>query len=92
MRQCDLFVVLATNNAIASKWVPWETGVADQMKTEERVLVIPVADSSGRFIGAEYLGLYRKIALSDLGRFNIFEAETNRDLGGTETYFSRYAS
>lgn len=92
MNQCNLFVVLATSNAIASKWVPWETGVADQMKGEERVLVIPVADPSGRFQGAEYLGLYQKIAIDDLGRLSVFEAETGRILGTTANYFTRYAS
>jgi hypothetical protein len=92
MSQCHLFVVLATKNAVESKWVPWETGVADQMKGEERVLVVPVADPSGRFQGAEYLGLYRKIAINDLGCLSVFEAETNRDLGTTATYFSRFAA
>lgn len=92
MDQCKLFVVLASTNAIASKWVPWETGVADQMKGEDRVLVIPVADPTGRFSGAEYLGLYRMIAISDLGRMCVFEAETGRDLGTTASYFTRYAS
>jgi hypothetical protein len=92
MDQCNLFVVLATRNAIESKWVPWETGVADQMKGEERVLIIPVADPSGRFQGAEYLGLYRTVAINDLGRMSVFEAETGRDLGTTAAYFTRYAS
>ena len=92
MNQCHLFVVLATKNAIESKWVPWETGAADQMKGEERVLVVPVADPSGRFQGAEYLGLYRTIAINDLGRLSVFEAVTNRDLGTTATYFSNFAA
>lgn len=92
MSQCQLFVVLATQNAIESKWVPWETGVADQMKGEERVSVVPVADPTGRFKGAEYLGLYQTIALDALGKLSIFQAESNTDIGYANSYFKRYAS
>lgn len=92
MDQCDLFAVLATRNAIESKWVPWETGVADQLKGEERVSVIPVADPSGRFVGAEYLSLYKKIAFDSLDKLSYFEAETDRNLGYLSSYFNRFAS
>jgi hypothetical protein len=44
-----IFLVLATRNALESKWVPWEIGVADKTKGEARVLIIPVADPSGNF-------------------------------------------
>lgn len=92
MSQCDLFVVLATQNAIESKWVPWETGVADQLKGEARVSVVPVADPSGRFAGAEYLALYRKLAFDSSNKWSFFEPETNRDLGYLTTYFNTFAS
>jgi hypothetical protein len=57
----SLFMVLATKNALNSKWVPWEVGVADQMKHFSRILVIPVSDSYGRYEGSEYLQLYQQI-------------------------------
>ena len=35
----DLFVVLATNAALESKWVSWEIGIADKTKGETKVLL-----------------------------------------------------
>lgn len=64
IRENEWFMLLATNNAIKSKWVPWETGIADQARTERRVLVIPVADATGKFEGSEYLQLYPRIERS----------------------------
>lgn len=74
----DLFVVLATNNALASKWVPWEVGVADQIKGEDRLMIIPVKDDSGRFDGSEYLQLYRRVEEADEGGPAIFQPGENR--------------
>lgn len=55
------FLVLATKNAMNSKWVPWEIGVADQIKSNDRIAIIPVADPEGKFHGNEYLQLYSHI-------------------------------
>lgn len=67
-----LFMVLATQNALASRWVPWEIGVADKTKGEGRMFIIPVADASGRYDGNEYLQLYKRTILSDEGLFAAF--------------------
>jgi hypothetical protein len=61
IKENTLFMLLATNNALESRWVPWETGVADQSKGYDRILLIPVADPSGQFKGSEYLQLYRRL-------------------------------
>lgn len=68
-----VFMVLATRNALASKWVPWEVGVADQIKKAENVLIIPVADDSGQFHGSEYLQLYRRAVIADTGNYAVFD-------------------
>ena len=68
-----LFMVLATRNALNSKWVPWEIGVADKSKGEAAILIIPVADSSGNFSGSEYLQLYRRVVIADGGEDGVFE-------------------
>ena len=65
--EMQLFAVLATHNAMDSKWVPWETGVADQKKAESCMFVIPVADSSGKYPGSEYLQLYQRFELDSSG-------------------------
>jgi hypothetical protein len=65
--EVDLFVVLATNAALESKWVSWEIGIADQAKGESKVLLAPVVPKSGTWEGNEYLQLYRTIQLFDTG-------------------------
>ncbi len=60
IRENALFAIFATPNALASKWVPWETGIGDQVKGQDAILLIPVADPSGRFPGSEYLQLYNR--------------------------------
>jgi hypothetical protein len=77
IKGCSLFMVLATRNALNSKWVPWEVGIADQMKGEAAVSVIAVADPSGKFDGAEYLQLYQLVAFPDVeGPARMYAAET----------------
>ena len=73
-----LFMVLATTNAINSKWVPWEVGIADQAKGSPHVSVIPVADRSGHYPGAEYLQLYRRIETTDKGGYGVFEPNATK--------------
>lgn len=68
-----LFMVLATQNALDSKWVPWEIGVADKTKGEAAIMIIPVADSSGNFEGSEYLQLYRRVVIAESGVDGVFE-------------------
>ena len=65
--EMSLFAILATHNGVNSKWVPWETGVADQKKTASCIFVIPVSDSSGKYPGGEYLQLYRRFELDSSG-------------------------
>ena len=56
----DIFIVLATNNALKSHWVPWEIGIADSKKSLDKIIIFPVADPSGKFDGSEYLQLYSR--------------------------------
>lgn len=88
--EVDLFVVLATNAALDSKWVSWEIGIADKTKGESKVLLAPVVPKSGIWKGNEYLQLYRTIELFDKGDFvgkpGVFEPNANQ--GPT---FEKYA-
>lgn len=58
----DLFLFLATANAKASRWCPWEIGYADSSR--RRIFIVPTSDGTGTY-GNEYLQLYPKI---DIGR------------------------
>lgn len=66
IRDCDYFLFLATPNACASRWCPWEIGIADGIKNNANILVIPTRDGQTDY-GNEYLGLYRRI---DIARDN----------------------
>lgn len=78
----DLFVVLATNAALDSKWVSWEIGIADKTKGESRVLLAPVSPKSGTWKGNEYLQLYKTIELFDkgdhVGKPGVFEPNATK--------------
>jgi hypothetical protein len=72
--RCRKFVVLASNRAIDSRWVPWELGYADGIKTGDHIAVLPAGDRSRQWIGAEYLGSYPTIELSDDRKVGVFPA------------------
>jgi len=59
MRQCDAMLYAFSTNSSVSRWMPWEAGYFDALKT--RVAILPVFDvdpRNERFRGEEYLGLY----------------------------------
>jgi hypothetical protein len=58
-----LFLLLATNNAAESKWVPWELGFADGRKRESSVAILEVRRDSETFMGNEYYALYQRITV-----------------------------
>lgn len=58
----DKFVLLATNNAIASKWCNWEVGIGDTYKlNSKKIALLPLADNNGTWYGNEYLQIYPRI-------------------------------
>ena len=81
IKELQIFLVLGTNNAMKSVWVPWETGVADQCKSNDQVFIIPIEDKNGNFYGNEYLQLYQKIELDHLGNLKIVAPNKNINEG-----------
>lgn len=58
----DRFILLATNNAIVSKWCNWELGLGDVFKMhKDKLALLPLADSRGHWTGNEYLQIYPRI-------------------------------
>ncbi len=59
IRQCDKFVLLATERAIESKWCNWELGYGDSQKYSKDIAVMPITNTEGgAFSGSEYLAIY----------------------------------
>lgn len=73
IKSSDLFIFLATENSVGSRWCPWEIGFADGVKPINTILVVPTTDDSGRYHGNEYLQLYRKLDVSGKDRFAYWE-------------------
>ena len=52
------FILVATPNAINSKWCNWELGLGDAAKYIEHIALFPINRTSQSFSGAEYLKIY----------------------------------
>lgn len=61
IRSCNKFILLATNNSIASKWCNWELGFGDAHKYIDRIALFPIAESNNNWNGSEYLKIYPRI-------------------------------
>ena len=55
------FVVLATPQSIESIWIPWEIGLADQIKGLKNIAILPVVNEDGSWNNREYYQLYNRI-------------------------------
>ena len=67
IRNCPRFMVLVSPNSHASRWIPWELGLADGYKGAAPVALLPIAPTSMEEAWAkqEYLGLYPRVVLKD---------------------------
>lgn len=58
IKASDKFILVATQNAINSKWCNWELGLGDAEKYLENIALFPIDRSNQSFYGAEYLKIY----------------------------------
>lgn len=58
IREQERFVLLASDKALTSRWVPWELGIADGVREMSEIAVLPFKDSYTDWTRSEYLGLY----------------------------------
>lgn len=61
----DKFILIATQNAINSKWCNWELGLGDAAKYINDIALLPINRSQQSFSGAEYLKIYPRIEYQD---------------------------
>ncbi|MCE4540758.1 toll/interleukin-1 receptor domain-containing protein [Pelomonas sp. P7] len=73
----DWFLFLATANAKASRWCPWELGYADGKKNLNQIAIVPTSDGRGTY-GNEYLQLYRRLDANSLSQLLLFEAGSSQ--------------
>jgi len=65
IRTANKFILLATRNAINSKWCNWELGLGDAAKYIENIALFPINRTYESFNGAEYLNIYPRIEYQD---------------------------
>lgn len=58
IRQSNKFVLLASDDAIDSKWCNWELGLGDAAKYLEHIAILPAGSRDKEWKGSEYLGIY----------------------------------
>lgn len=85
----EYFLMLCTENALQSRWVPWEVGIADTQKAFGKILIAPVADNQDRFNGSEYLQLYRRIIINNAGQADVFDPDKQHTSTPLRDIFSR---
>lgn len=75
---CKKFVVLGTNNAVTSRWIPWELGIADSRNGMGNIAIMPVVPQYRSWEGQEYIGIYARLETAGDGRWAVFPAGQNR--------------
>lgn len=68
IKQCDKFILLATNGAVESKWCNWELGYGDSQKFKEHIPLFPMKPEGAydrKYNGSEYMSIYPYIAYCD---------------------------
>lgn len=59
IRDCKKFILLATEDAIASKWCNWELGYGDAFRYRDNIAIMPIPEKRNSiFSGNEYLQIY----------------------------------
>lgn len=68
IKQCDKFILLASNDAIESKWCNWELGYGDAQKFPNHIALFPLKQkfsSDASYKGSEYMKIYLYIVFCD---------------------------
>ena len=71
IKTTDRFILLATDNAIASKWCNWELGYGDAQKFKDRIAILPIKNTGREvYSGNEYMQIYPHIVRVDSSDIN----------------------
>lgn len=68
IKNCNKFILLATDKAIESFWCNWELGIGDTYKYIDHIAILPmkeVGEANSQYKGNEYLQIYPTIDYRD---------------------------
>ena len=69
----EKFILLATNDAVISKWCNWELGIGDTHKfSKDNLAILPLSENSGSWYRNEYLQIYPRIESVTKGENDIY--------------------
>ena len=77
--ECNKFIMLASNEALDSKWVPWELGYADSSKSLQNIAVLPLVERYEEWKGSEYISIYPHIKKDIINRYVVSGADSSED-------------
>ena len=84
IRHCKCLWYVTSNNSHDSKWMPWETGMADGCT--DKVAICPLSDEKrSDYVGLEYLSLYPYVDKCK-------EKHSGRDMFWVRESVSKYCS
>lgn len=75
IRTSDIFLMLATENSLASRWCPWELGFADARNS--KIYILPTENNQVTY-GNEYVDVYKSIIVADSGNLAIFDPHSSK--------------
>ena len=58
IKSCKKFILLATEQAITSKWCNWELGIGDVHKYIDNIALLAIKEDYSAWSGSEYLEIY----------------------------------
>jgi hypothetical protein len=61
IKECRKFILLASDNAINSKWCNWELGFGDAQKYLAHIALFPIKENYSGYQGMEYLKIHPRI-------------------------------
>lgn len=66
IKDLDKFILVASDEAIASKWCNWELGLGDAAKFDKhKIAIFPIQKAGATWTGSEYLEIYPTIVYNN---------------------------
>jgi len=75
IKSCRKFILLATEQAIASTWCNWELGIGDVHRYIDHIALLVIKDNYTAWTGSEYLQIYPVIGTKYSSNLESFEVQ-----------------
>lgn len=76
IKAANKFILLASENSLESKWIPWELGLGDAIKGLEHVAILPLLNNKDNWKEREYYQIYGTIEKTEQNVWGYFPANS----------------